>query len=208
MKTPIAILISGRGSNMQALVEACRAADFPADVALVLSNRSDAAGLDYARAQGLATAVVDHKAFGKDRESFERAMQAELEQAGVKLVCLAGFMRLLTPWFIEQWHNRLINIHPSLLPAFKGLRTHERALETGVKLHGCTVHFVRPDMDVGPIIAQRAVGVLDDDTPDTLGSRVLAEEHRIYPHALRQIVHGLEGGWTIRDERVVGIEEL
>lgn len=205
MTTRIAILISGRGSNMQALVEACRATDSPAQVALVLSNRPDAAGLEFARSKGIATAAVDHKAFKKDREGFEQAMHAKLKEAGVEFVCLAGFMRLLTPWFIDQWHNRLINIHPSLLPSFKGLNTHERALEAGVKLHGCTVHFVRPDMDVGPIIAQEAVEVLDDDTPDTLGSRVLAVEHTIYPHALKQIVLGLEGGWTIRNERVFGI---
>lgn len=207
MKIRVAILISGRGSNMQVLVEAANAQDFPAEIALVLSNNPDAAGLDFARAQGIATAVVDHRAFKKDRESFERAMNAELDQAGVELVCLAGFMRLLTPWFIDQWFNRLINIHPSLLPAFKGLNTHERALEAGVKLHGCTVHFVRPDMDVGPIIAQETVAVLDDDTPDTLGSRVLTVEHTIYPHALKQIVLGLNGGWTIRNERVIGITQ-
>lgn len=207
MTTRVAILISGRGSNMQALVEAATATDYPAEIALVLSNRPDAAGLDFARSKGIATAVVDHKAFKKDREGFERAMHAELKRAGVELICLAGFMRLLTPWFIDQWHNRLINIHPSLLPSFKGLNTHERALEAGVKLHGCTVHFVRPDMDVGPIIAQQAVEVLDDDTPDSLGRRVLAVEHTIYPHALKQIVLGLEGGWSIRDERVFGVQQ-
>lgn len=208
MKRRVAILISGRGSNMEALVAAASAPDFPAKIALVLSNRPDAAGLEFARAQGIATVVVDHRAFKKDRESFERAMHAELDQAGVELVCLAGFMRLLTPWFIDQWHNRLINIHPSLLPSYKGLNTHERALEAGVKLHGCTVHFVRPDMDVGPIIAQETVEVLDDDTPDSLGSRVLTVEHTIYPHALKQIVLGLNGGWTIRNERVIGIAQL
>jgi phosphoribosylglycinamide formyltransferase-1 len=208
MTIRFAILISGRGSNMQALVEAAKAPDFPAETALVLSNRPNAAGLAFARENGIATAIVDHKAFKKDREGFERVMQSELEKAGVELICLAGFMRLLTPWFIDRWHNRLINIHPSLLPAFKGLHTHERALDAGVKLHGCTVHFVRPDMDVGPIIAQRAVEVLDDDTPDTLGDRVLAEEHRVYPHALRQIILGLKGGWTIHDERVIGIQPL
>lgn len=207
MSVRVAILISGRGSNMMSLVKACQSADFPAEIALVLSNRPDAAGLDFARDKGLATAVVDHKTFGKDREGFERAMHAHLESAGVDLICLAGFMRLLTPWFIREWHDRLINIHPSLLPAFKGLNTHERALDAGVKLHGCTVHFVRPDMDVGPIIAQEAIPVLDDDTPDTLGSRVLAVEHTIYPHALREIVLGFEGGWTIRNERVFGISK-
>lgn len=208
MKRRVAILISGRGSNMEALVAAASAPDFPAEIALVLSNRPDAAGLKFARSQGITTAVVDHKAFKKDREGFERAMHTELEQAGVELVCLAGFMRLLTPWFIDQWYNRLINIHPSLLPSFKGLNTHQRALDAGVKLHGCTVHFVRPDMDVGPIIAQETVEVLDDDRPDSLGTRVLAVEHTIYPHALKQIVLGLNGGWTIRNERVIGIAQL
>ncbi len=208
MKTPVAILISGRGSNMQALVEAAKATDYPAEVVLVLSNRPDAAGLEWAQARGLATACIDHKTYGRDREAFERAMQDVLEASGAKLVCLAGFMRLLTPWFIETWHNRLINIHPSLLPAFKGLDTHERALAAGVKLHGCTVHFVRPDMDAGPIIAQKAVPVLDDDEPDTLADRVLAVEHTLYPHALSQVIRGLEGGWTIEDERVVGIAPL
>lgn len=207
MTTRVGILISGRGSNMRALVEAASEADFPAEVALVLSNRPDAAGLDFARARCIATSVVDHKAYKKDREGFERAMHKELQRTGVEFICLAGFMRLLTPWFIDQWHDRLINIHPSLLPSFKGLNTHERALEAGVKLHGCTVHFVRPDMDVGPIIAQRSVEVLDEDTPDTLGSRVLTVEHTIYPHALKQIVLGLEGGWTIHNERVIGVQQ-
>ncbi|CAN0602430.1 unnamed protein product, partial [Ectocarpus sp. 12 AP-2014] len=176
MKRRVAILISGRGSNMQALVEAAKAPDFPVEVVLVLSNRPDAAGLVWAEGQGIATFVVDHKRFKKDRQAFEKAIQVELDKARVELVCLAGFMRLLTPWFIDQWHNRLINIHPSLLPSFKGLDTHARALEAGVKLHGCTVHFVRPDMDSGPIIAQKAVPVRDDDDPDSLAERVLAAE--------------------------------
>jgi phosphoribosylglycinamide formyltransferase-1 len=208
MKRPVAILISGRGSNMQALVEAAKAPDYPANIVLVLANRPDAAGLTWARDQGIATALVDHKTFGKDRESFERAIHDALKEAQAEVVCLAGFMRLLTPWFIDQWHNRLINIHPSLLPSFKGLDTHARALEAGVKLHGCTVHFVRPDMDAGPIIAQKAVPVRDDDDPDSLAERVLAEEHALYPHALAEIVRGLEGGWTIKDERVIGIRPI
>ena len=208
MKTRVAILISGRGSNMQALVKAASAPDYPAKVGLVLSNKADAAGLDWAAARGIPTALVDHKAFGKDRRAFEEAMHSQLKAANVELVCLAGFMRLLTPWFIDQWPNRLINIHPSLLPSFKGLDTHARALAAGVKLHGCTVHFVRPDMDAGPIIAQKAVAVLDDDEPDTLAERVLAAEHALYPHALAQVARGLEGGWTIRDERVRGIKAL
>lgn len=208
MKRRVAILISGRGSNMQALVEAAKAPDFPVEVVLVLSNRPDAAGLGWAESQGIATAMIDHNVFKKGRQAFEKAVQVELETARVDLVCLAGFMRLLTPWFIDQWHNRLINIHPSLLPSFKGLDTHARALEAGVKLHGCTVHFVRPDMDAGPIIAQKAVPVLDDDDPDSLAKRVLAEEHALYPHALAEIVRGLEGGWTIKAERVIGIRPI
>lgn len=208
MKRRVAILISGRGSNMQALVEAAKAPDYPAEIVLVLSNRPDAAGLVWAESQGIATTIVDHKRFKKDREAFEKAIQVELDKARAELVCLAGFMRLLTPWFIDRWHNRLINIHPSLLPSFKGLDTHARALETGVKLHGCTVHFVRPDMDAGPIIAQKAVPVRDDDDPDSLAERVLAEEHALYPHALAEIVRGFEGNLTIKDERVIGVTQL
>lgn len=180
----VAILISGRGSNMKSLVEAARAQDFPAEIALVLSNRPDAAGVEWAKEQGIATAIVDHKAYGKDREAFERAVQGVLREAHIELVCLAGFMRVLTPWFVAQWQDRMINIHPALLPSYRGLHTHERALEDGVKLHGATVHFVVPEMDAGPIILQAAVPVLDDDTPDTLAARVLGEEHRIYPAAL------------------------
>lgn len=180
----VAILISGRGSNMKSLVEAARGDDFPAEIALVLSNRPDAAGLDWAREQGIRTALVDHTKFGKDRESFERAVQDVLAAARIDLVCLAGFMRVLTPWLVAQWQERMLNIHPALLPSYRGLHTHERALADGVKLHGATVHFVVPEMDAGPIILQAAVPVLDDDTPDTLGARVLAEEHRIYPAAL------------------------
>lgn len=205
MKTQVAILISGRGSNMKALVEAARAPDYPAEIVLVVSNRSDAAGLSWAADQGISTALVDHKSFGRDREAFEQAIHKELDKAGIELVCLAGFMRLLTPWFIEQWRDRLINIHPSLLPSFKGLDTHARALDAGVKLHGCTVHFVRPEMDAGPIIAQTSVKVLDDDTPDTLAERVLAAEHALYPHALRQIAQAVGDGWMIRQERVFGV---
>ena len=186
----VGVLISGRGSNMRSLVAAAQAADFPAEIALVLSNRPDAGGLDFAKESGIATAVVDHKAFGKDREAFERAMQATLEQHGVEMICLAGFMRLLTPWFVGQWSGKLINIHPALLPSYKGLHTHERALADGVKVHGCTVHFVVPAMDEGPIIAQAAVPVLDSDTPDTLGARVLEQEHVVYARALKLIASG------------------
>ena len=180
----VAILISGRGSNMMALVEAAAAPDFPAEIALVLSNRPDAAGLDWASSRGIPVAAVDHKTFGKDREAFERAMQAVLEENDIDLVCLAGFMRVLTPWFVAQWQGRMLNIHPALLPSYRGLHTHERALEDGVKIHGCTVHFVVPEMDAGPIILQAAVPVEDSDDADALAARVLTQEHRIYPQAL------------------------
>jgi phosphoribosylglycinamide formyltransferase-1 len=189
-KKRVAILISGRGSNMKSLVEAARAPAFPAEIALVLSNRPDAAGLAWAQDQGIATAVVDHKAFGKDREAFERAMQDVLVAHAIDLVCLAGFMRVLTPWFVAQWPERMLNIHPALLPSYRGLQTHERALADGVKLHGCTVHFVVPEMDAGPIVLQAAVPVLDDDTPESLAARVLGEEHRIYPEALALLAGG------------------
>jgi phosphoribosylglycinamide formyltransferase-1 len=186
----VAILISGRGSNMTALIAAARDPAYPAEIALVLSNRPDAAGLASARSAGLATAVVDHAGFGKDREAFERTVQRELEAHRIDIICLAGFMRLLTPWFVAQWHERMLNIHPALLPAFKGLDTHARALTAGVKLHGATVHFVVPEMDSGPIIAQAAVPVRDDDTAAALAARVLAVEHQIYPTALRLVAQG------------------
>ena len=186
----VAILISGRGANMAALIAAAKQSDYPAEIALVLSNRPDAGGLRRANAEGIATAVVDHGDFGKDREGFERAVQTLLEGRGIDIVCLAGFMRLLTPWLVSRWSGRMINIHPALLPSFKGLHTHERALEAGVKIHGATVHFVAPEVDSGPIIAQAAVPVLDDDTPDTLAARVLAAELRLYPLALGLVAAG------------------
>jgi len=186
----VAVLISGRGSNMAALIAAAQAEDYPAEIALVLSNRPDAKGLVTAREAGLATAVIDHKGFGKDREAFEHALQAALEARRIDIVCLAGFMRLLTPWFVSRWQDRMINIHPALLPAFKGLDTHERALAEGVKIHGATVHFVVPEMDSGPVIAQGALAVRDDDTADTLAARVLTIEHTIYPLALRLLAEG------------------
>jgi phosphoribosylglycinamide formyltransferase-1 len=179
-----AILISGRGSNMTALIEAARDPSYPAEIALVVSNRPDAAGLRRAADAGLATAVVDHKAYGKDREAFERALQDLLMQHRIDIVCLAGFMRILTAWFVEQWPGRMLNIHPALLPAFKGLDTHRRAIEAGVKEHGATVHLVVPEMDSGPIVAQGRVAVLEGDTEAALAQRVLAVEHRIYPLAL------------------------
>jgi phosphoribosylglycinamide formyltransferase-1 len=188
-RTRVAVLISGRGSNMAALIEAARRPDYPADIALVASNRADAAGLERAQASGIATVVVDHRKY-VDREAFEHALQANLDVHGTELVCLAGFMRLLTPWFVGCWEGRMINIHPSLLPAFKGLDTHARALAAGVKIHGATVHMVVPEMDSGPIIAQAAVPVLGSDTADSLAARVLAAEHRIYPLALKLLAEG------------------
>ncbi len=186
-KKRVAVLISGRGSNMAALVEAAKAPDYPAEIVLVLSNVPGAAGLATAAANGIATATIDHKAFNRNREAFEQAMQAELERHRVDIVCLAGFMRILTPWFVGQWEGRMINIHPALLPAYKGLDTHARALADGAKEHGATVHFVTPGMDEGETILQEAVPVLPGDTPETLGRRVLEVEHRIYPQALRMI---------------------
>lgn len=186
----VAVLISGRGSNMAALIEAAKDKDYPAEIALVISNVPDAGGLATAKANGIATVVVDHKEYGKDRAAFEQALQAELTKHAIELVCLAGFMRLLTPWFVGQWQERMLNIHPALLPSFKGLDTHKRALETGVKLHGATVHFVVPEMDSGPIIVQGAVAVHDEDTEAVLGARVIKVEHRIYPLALRLVAEG------------------
>ncbi len=185
----VGVLISGRGSNMQALIRACADEDFPAEIVTVVSNNPEAAGLGIAGDAGLPTAVVDHRDF-PDRESFEAALDDVLRAAQADFVCLAGFMRILTGWFVRRWYDRLINIHPSLLPAFKGLHTHERALEAGVRFTGCTVHFVRPEMDSGPIIVQAAVPVAADDTPDSLAARVLAVEHRCFPLALRLIAEG------------------
>jgi phosphoribosylglycinamide formyltransferase-1 len=184
-----AVLISGRGSNKTALVEAARAADFPAEIVLVLANRPDAGGLAYAQAAGIPTASVDHKVF-PDRMRFEQAIDAELQAAEVDLVCLAGFMRVLTPWFIARWEGRLLNIHPSLLPLYRGLHTHERALQDGVRLHGCSVHFVVQELDAGPLVAQAAVAVAPGDTADGLAERVLAAEHRLYPAALALVASG------------------
>ncbi len=195
---PLAILISGRGSNMQALVKACAEPGFPARVATVISNRSDAAGLATAASHGIATAVVDHKRFA-DRETFELALDAAIDESGAELVCLAGFMRLLGADFVGRRDSRLINIHPSLLPAYKGLDTHERVLADGARFAGCTVHFVRPAMDAGPSIVQAAVPVLADDTADSLAARVLAQEHRIYPLAVRWIA---EDRVSLYDNRV------
>jgi phosphoribosylglycinamide formyltransferase 1 len=189
-KKRVAVLISGRGSNMTALIAAAKAQDYPAEIVLVVSNVADAAGLARAREDGIATAIVDHRAFGADREAFERALDAELAAQRIDIVCLAGFMRLLTPWFVRRWSGRLINIHPALLPQFKGLDTHRRALEAGVARHGATVHFVVPEMDSGPIILQDSVPVVAGDTEQTLAARVLAVEHRIFPQALRLVAEG------------------
>jgi phosphoribosylglycinamide formyltransferase-1 len=189
-KMRVAVLISGRGSNMVALIEAAKAPDYPAEIALVLSNDPAAGGLQRAKADGIATAVVDHRDFGKDREAFERAMQDRLEAHRIELVCLAGFMRLLTPWFVRRWQGRMLNIHPALLPAFKGLDTHARALAERVTEHGATVHFVVPEMDAGPIVLQARVPVLPSDKEADLAKRVLTEEHRIYPEALRLVAGG------------------
>lgn len=184
-----AILISGRGSNMRSLIEAASAPAYPAEIVLVLSNRPEAQGLAVAKELGIATAAVDHKIYA-GRENFEASLQVLLELHRVELICLAGFMRLLTPSFVRLWEGRIINIHPALLPAYRGLHTHERALADGAKIHGCTVHFVVPAMDEGPIIAQTTVAVLESDTPETLGRRVLAEEHLLYPAALAAVASG------------------
>jgi phosphoribosylglycinamide formyltransferase 1 len=184
-----AILISGRGSNMRSLIDAASDPAYPAEIVLALSNRPEAQGLTVAQELGIATAAVDHKIHA-GRENFEASLQVLLELHRVELICLAGFMRLLTPSFVRLWEGRMINIHPALLPAYRGLHTHERALADGAKIHGCTVHFVVPSMDEGPIIAQAAVAVLDSDTPETLARRVLAEEHILYPAALAAVASG------------------
>jgi phosphoribosylglycinamide formyltransferase-1 len=193
----VAILISGRGSNMTALIEAAKAKDYPADIVLVISNIAGAGGLAKASDAGIETATIESKPYGKDREAFERKLHDVLIAHNIELVCLAGFLRLLTPWFVRQWEGRMLNIHPALLPAYKGLHTHERALADGVKIHGATVHFVVPEMDSGPIVMQGAVAVRDDDTPEILGARVLEIEHQIYPDSLWLVASGrtrLENG--------------
>ena len=184
MKRRAAILISGRGSNMVSLIEAARDPAFPAEIVLVLSNNPDAPGLDLARAAGIAARAIDHRPFRGDRGAHEAAIDAALRDAGVEIVCLAGYMRLLTPFLVRAWAGRMLNIHPSLLPAFPGLHTHERALEAGVEQHGCTVHVVTEGMDEGPILARSAVPVLAGDTAESLAARLLAREHVLYPEAL------------------------
>ncbi|HEY7846424.1 MAG TPA: phosphoribosylglycinamide formyltransferase [Bradyrhizobium sp.] len=190
MKRRVAILISGRGSNMAALIKAAAADDYPADIAVVVSNRTDAPGLDRAKASGIPTAVVESKPYGKDRAAFEAALQAVLDRHKVELICLGGFMRLFTPDFAQRWYGKMLNIHPSLLPSFPGLDPHGQALRAGVKISGATVHFVIPETDAGPILMQGAVGVSDHDTAETLSERILEVEHRIYPDALRLLASG------------------
>ncbi len=196
MKRRVAILISGRGSNMAALIEAAKAPDFPAEIVAVISNRTDAQGLEKAAASGIATDVIESRPFGKDRAGFEAVLQRVLDEKGVELICLGGFMRLFTAEFVRRWHGKMLNIHPSLLPSFPGLDPHGQALAAGVKISGATVHFVIPETDAGPIVMQGAVAVADDDTAETLAARILGIEHRIYPEALRLLASGrvrLEG---------------
>jgi phosphoribosylglycinamide formyltransferase-1 len=191
VKRRTAVLISGRGSNMEALIAASRDRGFPAEIVLVLSNRPDAAGLVAARAAGIRAEAIDHLGFGRDRAAHEAAIDSVLRAAGIEIVCLAGYMRLLTPVLVNAWAGRMLNIHPSLLPSFPGLNTHARALEAGVKLHGCTVHLVTLEVDSGPILAQAAVPVLPHDTEDALAARVLRQEHAIYPAALAAFAAGV-----------------
>lgn len=200
MSSPLrtAVLISGSGTNLQALIDACEESLFPAEIVLVLSNNADAYGLERARKAGIATAVVDHRNY-PDRESFDADIDIELKSAGVQFVCLAGFMRVLTDGFVRKWHDRMINVHPSLLPLYRGLHTHKRAIEAGDNWHGCSVHFVRPDLDTGPNIIQARVPIIEGDTPDTLAQRVLTREHIAYPMALQLVA---EGRVTIGDETV------
>ena len=195
----LGVLISGRGSNLAALIKACAAPDYPAEIALVISNRPGAPGLQFAADAGIPAMVIDHKRFAS-RAAFEQALDEALRGANVGLVCNAGFMRILTPDFVEAWRDRHLNIHPSLLPAFRGLDTHERALAAGVRISGCTVHMVRAEMDAGPIVAQAAVPVLPGDDAETLAARVLRAEHQLYPWAVRMVASG--AAW-VEGERVV-----
>jgi phosphoribosylglycinamide formyltransferase 1 len=197
-KLRVGILISGRGSNMAALIAAAKAPDYPAEIACVVSNVATAPGLKLAEDAGVPTATVSHKGF-PDRESFDRMVSAELEKHDVGLVALAGFMRIQSPWFPERWQGRMLNIHPSLLPAFPGLHVQQQAIDAGVRISGCTVHFVTPDLDAGPIIAQAAVPVLADDDADTLAARILRQEHRLYPEVVRWFA---EGRIALSDGRV------
>jgi phosphoribosylglycinamide formyltransferase-1 len=216
-KKRVAVLISGRGSNMAALIAAAKGPSYPAEIVLVLSSRPQAAGLLHAQAAGIATAIIDHTRYGRERECFERDMQKVLEQHRIELVCLAGFMRLLTPSFVRRWEGRMLNVHPALLPAFKGLDTHQRALDAGVRIHGASVHFVVAEMDSGPIVAQGALAVRADDKAEALAARVLEIEHRIYPMALGLLAGGrlrvigerciVEGEAAVRDCLIVPAPE-
>lgn len=206
----VGVLISGRGSNMKALIEAAARPDYPAEIALVVSNRADAGGIAIARAAGVATQVIPHKEF-PDRARFDAALDQALAQAGIEIVCLAGFMRLFTAPFVERWHGRMLNIHPSLLPAFPGLKPQLQALDAGVRFSGCTVHFVTPVMDSGPIAAQAAVPVLPGDTAELLEARILAAEHRLYPMALALLAAGrlrLEGERVVIDGKYAAPEPV
>jgi phosphoribosylglycinamide formyltransferase-1 len=210
MKRRVAILISGRGSNMAALIEAATAEDFPAEIAVVISNRADAPGLQKAEASGIPTLVIESKPFGSDRAGFEAVLQPALDRHRIELICLGGFMRLFTAEFVQRWYGKMLNIHPSLLPSFPGLDPHGQALRAGVKISGATVHFVIPETDAGPIVMQGAVAVRDDDTAETLGQHILAIEHRIYPEALRLLAGGrirLEGD-ICRTEGATGIADV
>lgn len=208
--TKIAVLISGRGSNLKSLLDACAETDFPAEIALVISNRPKAEGLDYARRAGVPLAVIDHKDF-ETREDFDLALGERLRAADVQYVCLAGFMRMLSTAFVDEWRGRLINIHPSLLPAFRGLNVQERMLDAGVKIAGCTVHFVSPEMDAGPIIGQAAVPVLPTDTLESLSERILEREHKLYPACLKLVAEGrarISGAVVQYDSQIECIGEL
>lgn len=203
-KKRVAILISGRGSNMASLIAAAQAPDYPAEIALVLSNRPEAGGLAHAAAAGIPARAIDHTAF-PDRARFDAALHADLVGADIELVCLAGFMRIFSPGFVEAWAGRMINIHPSLLPLFRGVRTHAQALDAGVRLHGCTVHYVVPELDAGPIVAQAAVPVRPGDDPDSLAARILVQEHRLYPTALALVAGGRA---RLDGERVVFADDV
>jgi phosphoribosylglycinamide formyltransferase-1 len=194
----LGILISGRGSNMEALLKAAQDSEWPCEPVLVLSNKPDAGGLDKARSYGVPTAAIDHKIYGKDREAFERAVDAELRNAGVELIALAGFMRVLTPWFVNSWAGRLVNIHPSLLPLYPGVDTHARCLEAGDVVHGCTVHQVTAGVDEGPVIGSAEVDVVPGDTPETLAARVLKAEHLLYPRCLAAVAR--KAGTRVRED--------
>lgn len=200
----VGVLISGRGSNLGALIEACKAPDYAAKIVLVISNLPSAQGLLRAESALIPALVINHKDFAT-REGFDAALDTALNEAGVELLCNAGFMRLHSEGFVARWRNRHLNVHPSLLPAFRGLHSHARVLEAGATITGCTVHFVRPEMDTGPIVAQAAVPVLPDDTPESLGARVLDAEHRLYPHALRLVA---SGEVRVEDEHVVRTTQI